>query len=77
MRKERPRDEIFKSTKEDLKKICNRVVREMEDSGLDLTLNGDAGRMVIHQDPSIRGLTLKILKELQQYLIRETIDIDF
>lgn len=73
MKKGRPRDKIFKSTKEDLKKICNRVVREMEESGLDLTLKGDAGRMIIYQDPSNPRLTLKILKELQRYLIRETI----
>ena len=77
MKKGRPRDEILKSTKEDLKEICNRIVREMEESGLDLTLTGDAGRMVIYRDPRTPRLNLKILKELQRYLIRETIDIDF
>lgn len=77
MQRGREREFIHKATKEDLLKLCNRTVSKIEESGLDLTLAGDAGRMKINYDPRGSELNFGVLKSFQKYLIRETIDIDF
>ena len=77
MQRGREREYIHKATKEDLLKLSNRAVSKMEESGLDLTLVGDAGRMKIHYDMLRSELNFRVLKSFQKYLIRETIDIDF